>query len=70
MKEFGILSNLMCWIKFQTMAEEIIQKRCKLSKYTTEELYRAAGIFLTNGVNQGANQGHGLYPTFSFISHG
>ncbi|XP_059079369.1 uncharacterized protein LOC131877644 isoform X1 [Tigriopus californicus] len=55
------------WTK---MAEDLIQKRCKQSKYTAEELYRAAGIFLTNGVNQGTNQGHGLYPTFSFISHG
>ena len=39
------------------------------TKYREDELYRAIGVFITNGVNQGSTQTHGLYPTFSFISH-
>lgn len=34
-----------------------------------EEIMRLVGILGTNGANQGILPGHGLYPTFSYISH-
>ena len=49
---------------------DFIRENCnQSSKYSEEEIFRAIGILSTNGVNQGMMLGHGLYPTFSFISH-
>jgi len=42
-----------------------------LDQENVDEFVRLVGIFLTNGVNQGnaSARSHGVYPTFSFISH-
>ena len=36
---------------------------------TDGDILRMVGILNTNGVSQGPMRGHGLYPTFSYISH-
>jgi hypothetical protein len=39
------------------------------NSWTKEDIFRAIGIINTNGVSQGLVHGHGLYPTFSYLSH-
>ena len=54
----------------QSTVVDFIRETCnQSSKFSEEEILRAVGILSTNGVNQGMMLGHGLYPTFSFISH-
>ena len=48
---------------------DFLVSKCHLTEHTADDVMRAKGIFLTNGVNQGMVKGHGLYPTFSFLSH-
>ena len=50
---------------------DLIREDCGYVRYGRDEILRAIGIFLTNGVNQGQGSfgSQGLYPTFSFISH-
>merc|ERR1712223_1187492 len=56
--------------KIKTNVVDFIRENCnQSSKYSEKEIVRAVGILSTNGVNQGMMLGHGLYPTFSFISH-
>lgn len=58
-----------CTTTDQVVTVKFLKEKCKLQSYSEDELFRAIGIFLTNGVNQGIFNSQGLYPTFSFISH-
>ena len=54
----------------QSTVVDFIRDDCSQSiNYSEDEIIRAVGILSTNGVSQGMVGGHGLYPTFSFISH-
>ena len=48
---------------------QFLQKTCNFTECSEKDVMRYVGILGTNGVNQGMMLGHGLYPTFSFISH-
>ncbi len=54
---------------FQASVVDFVRDDCGFTEFSAAELMRAVGIFLTNGVNQGYKRGHGLYPTFAFLSH-
>ena len=52
------------------VTSEFLRKSCGLEASVTDgDILRMVGILNTNGVSQGPMRGHGLYPTFSYISH-
>ena len=48
---------------------EFLRKLCRLDEVSEDDILHMVGIINTNGVSQGPMRGHGLYPTFSYISH-
>ena len=67
-----IVQNEELYNMWKVAAIEPLVKKLPNSPYTEEDVLHAIGVLQTNTVAIGVpgyNQGHALYPTFSFLSH-